>query len=374
MTRTFAPRLKTMKSFQIIPFKFLALAGLSLSVILSGCNTAEVVDGVTPEMAKRPGRYVNAQGQEIATLEKNVAEDATGAKIIRESSSVTKKGTVIRALVNGDPVTNYDIKRRAAFLRLRRIGGNRTQKATNELIDERIKMDEASRTRSVASDETVNKAFADFAKRNRMSPSQMGRVLGQAGVSSGHFKEFLRAQISWQRTVGKKFQTETRGLSQSDALFSIRKSGGDKPETREYRLQQVIFVVPESKRKSQLKARRTQARTFAQGFTTCEETIVRAKGLRDVSVKNLGRVLEPELPPNWKDSVIATAQGKTTKTQDTNKGVEFIAVCALRNVSDDRAAQIVTQSKQFDEFDGKGSKVADEYLAELKSKATIVYR
>lgn len=363
-----------MKRYKFPSTKYLTIAGLSLAVVLSGCNTAEVVDGVTPEMAKRPGRYVNAQGQEIATLEKNVDEDATGAKIIHESSSVSKKGTGIRALVNGNPITNYDVKRRAAFLRLRRIGGNRTQKATNELIDERIKMAEARRTRNVASDATVNKAFSDFAKRNRMSASQMGRVLGQAGVSSNHFKEFLRAQISWQRTVGRKFQSETRDLSQSDALFSIRKSGGDKPETREYRLQQVIFVVPQDKRKTQLKARRAQARTFAQSFTTCEETVTRAKGLRDVSVKNLGRVLEPELPPNWKEPVIATPEGKVTKTQDTNKGVEFIAVCALRSVSDDKAAQLVTQSQQFDSFDGKGNKVADEYLAELKSKATIVYR
>ncbi len=352
--------------------QYIAAASLASLLVVGGCtNSAETLNSAHHSGA-------NEEGEKKGTLrekpEVDAVKDETGAKIIRESSSLSKKGTNIRVLVNRNPITNYDIKRRVAFLKLRRIGGNRTQKATEELIEEKLKMDEADKQRSVANDALVDKAFADFAKRNRMSPKQMGQVLARAGVSAKHFKEFLRVQISWQRTVGQKMRGNTRDLSQSDALFNIRKSGEAKPETREFKLQQVIFVVPKAKRKSQLRLRSKEAKSFAQRFTSCGDTLNQAKQLRDVTVKELGRVLEPELPPNWKAEVIKTEEGKTTRTQETEKGVEFIAVCSVRNVSDDKAAQIVSQSKEFDSLNSKGSKVANEYLAELRSKATIVYR
>ena len=302
------------------------------------------------------------------------AKDESGAKIIREKSGLSKKGTNIKVLVNNSPITNYDIKRRAAFLKLRRVGGNRTQKATEELIEERIKMQEASKTRSIPNDKVVDQAFASFAKRNRLSAKQMGQIMARSGVSSKHFKEFLRAQISWQRAVGTKFRTNTRKLSESDALFTLRNTGVAKPETREYKLQQVIFVVPQAKRKKILRTRVAEAKSFRQQFISCGDTLGQIKKLRDVAIKDLGRVLEPELPPRWKDEVTSTEQGKTTRVKETEKGAEFIAVCALRNVSDDRTAQLVTQSKKFESLNTEGDEVSKKYLAELRSQATIVYR
>lgn len=348
---------------------FSLFAGL---VILSGCTNSSETLGTAGKNSS--AQISSPNGTLREKVEVNQTTDESGAKIIREASTVSKKGTNIRVLVNRSPITNYDIKKRAAFLRLRRIGGNRTQKATEELIEEKLKMDEAGKRRSIANDSIVDKAFSGFAKRNKLSTKQMGQVLGRAGVSAKHFKEFLRVQISWQRTVGQKMRSGNSNLSESDALFSIRKSGEAKPETREYRLQQVIFVVPTSKRKTLLRLRAKEAKAFSQRFTSCADTINQAKLLRDVSVKELGRILEPELPPNWKEEVIKTEVGKTTRTKDTEKGVELIAVCSKRSISDDKAAQLVSRSKEFESLDTKGSKVAQEYLAELRSKATIVYR
>ncbi len=314
----------------------------------------------------------------LGTLKEVEAPDAktdeSGAKIVYEKPSVTRKGTNIKVLVNRLPITNYDIKRRAAFMRLRRIGGNRTKKATEELIEERIKLTEAAKLNSIANEKMVNRAFADFAKRNRLSPKQMGSVLGRSGVPVSHFKDFLKVQISWQRVVSRKMRGKSRDVSQSDALFELRKSGSEKPQVREYKLQQVIFVVPSAKRKKLLRARLAEAKSFAQRFTECKNTINEVKKLRDVAVKDLGRVMEPELPPAWKDAVIKTPVGKTTKIQDTKRGAEFIAVCSVRDTSDDRAAQIASQSKEFDSLNSKGGKVSNELLAELRRKATIVYR
>ncbi|PCI04475.1 MAG: molecular chaperone SurA [Hyphomicrobiales bacterium] len=337
-------------------FPFLLLIILSLGV--SGCTSTSAVKSAATQEAK-----------------KQAAEEAQKpAKIGRQIRSVSKKGTHIRVLVNNTPVTNYDVNRRAAFLKLRRIGGNRVKKAEEEMIEQALKIQEATRRRTLASQKQVDEAFAGFAKRNRASPSKMARELNKMGVGADHFKGFIRTQMSWQRTVTGKFRADTGRVSQQKVIFDLKQSGSDKPETTEYILKQIVFVVPEARRKAILSSRRKQANSFRQRFTSCEGAIKLAKELRDVSVIDRGRVLEPELPPEWKTSVIATSAGKTTKPLVTKRGVELMAVCAKRSISDDHTAQIVNRSKEFADFGKKGSKVADDYLAQLRKRATIVYR
>jgi peptidyl-prolyl cis-trans isomerase SurA len=154
----------------------------------------------------------------------------------------------------------------------------------------------------------------------------------------------------------------------------MRRSGQDRPETNEYILQQVIFVIPSDKRKAMLSQRRQEAYAFKQQFTSCDQTAKQAVGLLDVTVRDLPRVLEPQLPEEWAEAVIAAKQGQTTDLQNTDRGVEFIAICSKKTVADDNAVKVIEQAQQFEEFNERGGEVAEKYLAELKSRAQIIYR
>jgi peptidyl-prolyl cis-trans isomerase SurA len=350
------------------------ITGLAVGILAFTIGCTKSTEALDDTATNPNSKVANAPGTLEEKKELDAVKDDSGARIIRQKSNLSKKGTNIPVLVNREPITNYDIQRRVAFLKLRRIGGNRTKKATNELIDEKIKYQEAIKKNTLATDATVNRAFAGFAKRNKTNSSKLSKALNQMGVTAKHFKEFLRIQISWQQTVGSKFQNQSKNVSQADALFSIRKSGDSKPETREFILQQVIFVVPTAKRKKLLRHRVAEAKAFSQQFTACDDTLAQVKNLRDVALKNLGRIMEPELPLNWREDVSNTEEGKTTRVKETPKGAEFIAVCSVKNVSDDKAAQLVTQSKEFSSLSTKGDAASDKYLQELRKKATIIYR
>jgi peptidyl-prolyl cis-trans isomerase SurA len=207
-----------------------------------------------------------------------------------------------------------------------------------------------------------------------MSATQLSQVLGKSGVTVPHFKDFIRGQMSWSRTVTGKFRAETVSKSTSDAMFEIRKSGEDKPETYEYIMEQTIFVIPSGQSKAVLSQRRAEALAFKQGFTKCGETAAKAVGLRDVTVRSLPRSFEEQLPPEWKDELADTAEGETTGIKNTSKGVEFIAVCSKKLVSDDSAATVVSQQKDFDSFNESGNEQAQAYYDELKAAAKIIYR
>jgi peptidyl-prolyl cis-trans isomerase SurA len=286
-------------------------------------------------------------------------------------SAPASAGSKIKILVNNEPITTYDIARRAAFFKLRRIRGNRTKLATEELIDEAIKMQAAKRVKMIVGNKEVDAAYARFAKSNKMPVKVLTRILNRSGVTRAGFRKYIRAQMSWQRVLAAKQRFESSKNSTKGIFLQLHSQGKGKPSTTEYTLQQIIFVVPKAKRGALMSRRRREARAFRNRFESCANTIQFAKGLKDVTVRSLGRIMQPQLPPDWKKQVMATSQGKTTKIRDTHRGVEFLAVCGAKVVSDDRVAQLDFQANQAKKGISESEK---KYISQLREKATIVHR
>lgn len=276
----------------------------------------------------------------------------------------------IKVVVNDEVVTTYAIARRAAFLKLQRRSGNLQNTALEELTEEALKRGAIRRAGIRIPESQVDSAFANFARNNKLSASQLSQILGQAGVTTDHFKEFIRVQIGWARTVQVRSQGQNQLMSEQDVVAKMLEQGGQKPTSTEYLLQQVIFVVPESQRRSQLKARRNEANNMRGRINGCDGTKTLAAQVRDVTVRDLGRVLELKLPARWEKDVKGLQEGQTTRIKDTERGVEFLVVCRARVVSDDRVAQLQFSTDALD----SGGNVGDDYLEELRKAATIQRR
>ncbi len=277
----------------------------------------------------------------------------------------------IKVTVNKTPITSLDLSHRVAFLKLQRKKGNLASLATDELIDEVLKTAEMRRLGIRIPDDQVNKAFASFASQNKLKPAQLEQVLNQAGVTPKHFKEFIRVQIGWGQTVGARFRA-TGPTSERDLVTRMMEKGGTKPSATEYMLQQVIFVVPAAKRGQIMGQRKKEAQAMRDRFNGCENTRQFATGLKDVTVKELGRLLAPELPPEWADLIKKTQAGGATGIRETDKGVEFIGVCRAKEVSDDKAAAMVLRSGETS--DKAGAELDAKYIKELRDDAEIVRR
>ncbi|HEY4193101.1 MAG TPA: peptidylprolyl isomerase [Mesorhizobium sp.] len=278
--------------------------------------------------------------------------------------------SAIKYIVNDVPITSGDIQHRAAFLRLQ----HKKADAGDELIDQTLRLAEAKRLGIRISDAQVNEAYARFASSNKMQLKQLDTVMARSGVTKEHFKEFIRAQMAWNQALGARFRAESSGSgnSEQDMVRRMLEKGGDKPKATEYMLQQVIFVVPAAERKSAMGKRKREAEAMRDRFNGCENTRQFAKGLIDVTVRELGRVLAPQLPPEWAEQIKATKAGGATTVRETERGIEFIGVCSAREVSDDKVAQMVfdTEGKTDDKADALSAK----YIGELKAKARIVRR
>lgn len=277
----------------------------------------------------------------------------------------------IKIIVNKQAVTSTDLSRRVALLKLQRRKGKLSSLAREELIEEALKFQEMQRLRAVPGQAEVDAAFARFASSNNLTTKRMASILGQAGVTSKHFKQFIAIQIGWGRTLTARYGGGSGRMSTQDLVSKMLERGDDKPTTNEYILQQVIFVVPKSKRsKSFINRRNSEAKKLRTRVQSCDTTKTLTKGLKDVTVRNLGRFLQPELPPEWSPIVQKTNPNQATRTRVTDKGVEFLVVCSSRSVSDDVAAEMVFRAEEQD--NPQDSANSKRYMAELRKRAVII--
>lgn len=277
----------------------------------------------------------------------------------------------VAAVVNKTAVTSGDVARRQAFLRLQNRKGASAKMAQEEMVEEVLKRQEIARIGMSVSVSDVDAAFARFAASNKLSPAQLTQVLGQAGVGAEHFKAFIAVQMSWPRLVNARYNSGGK-MSNQEVVTRLLENK-QKPVTTEYFLKQVIFVVPESKRNAITGKRKAEAEASRKSFPGCDQAMDFAKGYRDVSIRNLGRVMAPELPGDWKP-LIEKASNGTTATRVTEKGVEFLAICNQRQVSDDVAAEVVFRAEDLGKESTQDDPNSKKYLDELRAKAQIVYR
>jgi peptidyl-prolyl cis-trans isomerase SurA len=278
----------------------------------------------------------------------------------------------VAAVVNRSAITTTDVAHRVAFLRLQRQKPD-AKVAREQLIDEALKRQEIARVKMSVSTDDVDKAFERFSASNKMSPEQMSQILDKAGVTAEHFKSFIAVQMSWPRLINARFGSGNNRMSNQELVTRMMESK-EKPVTTEYFLKQIIFVVPAAKRNAILNKRKTEAEASRARFTGCDQAKEFAATMLDVSVRDLGRVMAPNLPEDWKP-LIEGAKNGTTATKVTDRGVEFLAVCDKRQVSDDMAAEAVFRAEDLTKAEKSGADPnSNKYLDELRAKAQIDLR
>lgn len=291
--------------------------------------------------------------------------------VVLPSATMAQSANGVAAVVNKDPITSVDVAHRMAFLRLQHQKADYNA-ARDILIEESLKRQEIARVKMSVSTDDVDAAFERFAKGNKLSVAQMSEILNRAGVTVDHFKAYIAVQMSWPRLISARYGGG-RGKMSTEDLVRRLKENGQKPVTTEYTLKQIIFVVPAAKRGALLGKRKAEAEASRKKFPGCEEARTFAATMMDVSVRDLGRVLAPELPTDWKP-LIEKASGGTTAARETERGIEFLAICNQTQVSDDAAAEAVFRAEDAaKQQSAKGDSNPNEkkYLDELRTKAQI---
>ncbi|HVY19576.1 MAG TPA: peptidylprolyl isomerase [Bauldia sp.] len=278
--------------------------------------------------------------------------------------------SAIPILVNDVPITSYDISQRAKLMRL---GGGKSSDsaAQDELINETLEMLEAQRRGVNVPQPQVDAAFASIAGRLKMSPAQFSNGLASEGVSSDTLKKRLRAQIAWAQLVQQRTATKA-SVKNADIQSMLTEKGDPTSMTiSEFTLQQIVFVVPTGSSAGAYVQRRNEAQAFRQSFPGCDQSLDKAKKLRGVVVKDIGRRDSTQLQGKDGEEIQKTPVGKTAPPVQTNQGIELIAVCASRSVQSTSAARNEVENSLYLK---QAESLGADYLKELRDRAIIEYR
>jgi peptidyl-prolyl cis-trans isomerase SurA len=278
---------------------------------------------------------------------------------------------MVVVIVNGEPVTNYDIEQRTKLDQLATHKMPSRQEVLNELIDEHLKKQLLRRYNIDGIDKDVDHAFANMARRMRATPKQLTEQLAKSGVQPDTLKSRIKAELIWNQVIRGRFQASFQ-FSDRDITAKLKET---KPEGAEevgfdFTLRPILFVVPRGSPQAAFEARRKEAEVLREKFLSCEQGIPMARGLRYVAVRPAVVKSSTDLAPALRQILEKTELGHLTSPEITQQGVEIYAVCSKKKSEDDPAKKAIRDQMYKQVFD----KHSKQFLQELRSQAMIEYR
>lgn len=277
----------------------------------------------------------------------------------------------VRVTVNGTPITDQQINDRANLLRIEGQGSSnsaRIQLATEQLIDDQIRLSEAQRIGVTISDAQVDSAFSNVASNMRSSVSNLTNLLNQNGVNPETLRDRLEATLAWQQVVSQVLRSR---VQISELELEMQASERVTPALSfDYILKEVLFVIPEGSGISA--SRRTaEANQYRSRFTGCDTAVDVAIQFTDAAVRDLGRRHATQLPEAVANELAGLTVGQISSPRVVAGGVSMLAVCEKAQAED--LAFLTDDLRQEAGADALQSQ-AEEYLAQLRSSATIIRR
>ncbi len=244
------------------------------------------------------------------------------------------------------------------------------KKALDELIEERLKLQEAKRLTIAVGTDDVDRAFKSVADRNKMTPAQFEAYLRQQGGDPAVMKARFRAQIAWREVIRKRFghQITVSGRDVERLAAAATTPGVD---TEELQLQKITFVVPGKIDQTLLAQRYEAAEAVRRKFAGCKSTSALVKDQANVKFEDLGYRSAGSVAEPTRTLLVSARDGEMVPASLTAAGVELYAVCARRTqkISEDKrqAAENELTMKEFD-------RLAARHMHDLRKDALIEIR
>jgi peptidyl-prolyl cis-trans isomerase SurA len=291
---------------------------------------------------------------------------AVAAGIVAGTTSARAQVAIV---VNGDPITVYDIEQRG---RLMQIAGTRNatrQQIIDELIADRLKLSAAKGYKLEITQSEVDNAFANIARGSRTTPEGFAKGLASAGINPDTLKARLKADLAWSQIIRGKYQSSLQ-MGEKE-LFATLESRNSKDVGYEYVLTPILFVMSRAATEGTADSRKRDAELLRVRFQDCKTGLPFARALRDVVVRDTIRRNSADLAPQLREVLDKIEVGKLTPPEVTSGGVEVFALCEKKETTADSPARRALREEYYSE---KFKENANRYLKELKKGAMIEYR
>ena len=264
-------------------------------------------------------------------------------------------GSRIAAVVNGDVISEADIANRARLFAISTglpispevIDRLRAQ-ILRQLIDERLRVQEAQRRKIVIPDAQIAAAMKEIETRNNMQPGALRAKLAADGVSTRTLIDQIRAQLAWSQML-REIVADKVNVSDTDVAEQQKLQTQQIGQT-EFHLGEIFIPVDDP-------ANRADAQRFAEAVITelhagAAFPLVAAQFSQNQSALqggDLGWVQTNQLDPAVARIVTQMPVGAISNPVRVPGGFAVVALEAKREIGHEMAT-IVTLRQAFFAF------------------------
>ena len=242
--------------------------------------------------------------------------------------------------------------------------------ALDELIDEKLKLQEAKRLNVIASEDEAASMVKGIAERNKMTEAQFAQHLQGMGADVGSMRDRFRATLSWNQVIRRRFGQQVAVTERDvDRLVASAPGGGD--DAVELDIQRITLAVAGKLEQKAVAQRIAEADALRRKFAGCKGGPALAAAAKDAKFEALGNRKAAGIPEPTRSLLLNAKDGEMLPPSVGQGGVELWAVCGRTVVKADiekrTAAQEELRQKELEVL-------AKRHLKDLRQDAHIEYR
>jgi peptidyl-prolyl cis-trans isomerase SurA len=279
------------------------------------------------------------------------------------------------AVVNDEPISEYDLDQRVRFNKtLRGVQGSTAQmrrQALRELIDNVLRRQEAKRYELGVTAAELEANYQGMATRAGVSTTAWEARLREGGVDASTVKSEVESSLSWRRVVnqrfGRRIQVETEDVDRE-----YQRVLQETVATRHVYVIQRILLPLESNAATALRNTRLQeAHTIMQKINGCGSIGNATSGI--FNTRTLGRQSIPAeaMPAELRNALNQAGVGRPVGPGPAPEGVMIFVYCNRETIEDPAPTrEQVEEELLYRRFD----RIGEQFLRDLRRDAIIDYR
>jgi peptidyl-prolyl cis-trans isomerase SurA len=275
-------------------------------------------------------------------------------------------------MVNGEPITEYDIDQRSKLDFLSTHKAANRQDVLSELIDEKVKIKEAKKYGVDPTESDIDDSYTQMSSRMHITPDQLTKSLDVQGIRPDTLKLRLKTEMVWGSLVRGRFK-ERLQVGEKDVAAAAKAEGGDaqQADSFEYTMRPVVLIVPRGSAAAATEARQKEAEALRSRVQTCDEASSYFNAMQNAAIREAVVKTSADIPANLRKVLDDTPIGHLTPPEITKDGIQMVALCGRKATTIDTPRKREIRDKMYAQ---KYETQSKSYLQEIRKAAMIEYR
>jgi len=242
------------------------------------------------------------------------------------------------------------------------------KQALNELIEERLKLQEATRLNVVAGKSDVDRVISSMAERNKMTPQQFAEHMARMGANISTMRQRIKASLSWADVIRRRFGHQIAIAGRDIDRLVATTAGEDEVELH---VQRILLSEPSDIGQKQVAQRLSDAERLRAQFAGCQSMSGLAADVGGARFDDLGNRKPASIPEPTRSMLMSAGDGEMLPPTIGESGVELWAVCGRKVI---KAEEQKRQTAENDLRQKEFEILSKKHLKDLRQDAHIEYR